>query len=394
MAFFSFRAKTLEGKKKRGKVEAPDRMSAIQELRRRGLYCYRIWETEGGRRTGGLKAESILLFVRQMEAMLRAGMTAERALETEIQASPDPQMRKVLSSVYENIKRGCTMSEAMRMQGRAFPPLLCCAAEAGESSGTLGAMMGSMAKHFEREYAIRKKLRTIMIYPCILMAVTLAALVFLLTAAVPQFAAFYEGTELPRSTRLLIGLSELLRAHGFAAGFGIFAAGALCAWMLGASTVKRRMHRYCLGIPALGRLLRVVYTARFASALAVLNKSGMDILDCLSAAAQVTGNTYVEEKVREAALAVWQGRTLADSLGQLNIFHSMLISMVMVGEESGTLDSMLASAGDFFDREAENGCSGLIAVLEPAVILFMGAVVGLTVLAVMTPMFQMYSQIL
>lgn len=397
MPRYRYRARGVDGARHTGVQEAADVQSLLELLHRKGMYCYeyRIEEAESGWRTSvKLKSASIPPLCRQMSAMLGAGVSVSRALWVCAEASQERFLKRVLERLNETVQKGRTLSEAMGEMEGVFPELLVHMAAMGESSGTLDRIMDQMADYYGQEMALRKKIQNAMTYPAILLAVTLASTAFMLTAVLPQFASLLSGTDLPAFTRFLLRVSSLFQHHGLWLLLGCLGMTALAAGLLSVQAVRRQKDRLLLGLPVLGHFWKTVYTSQFASAFAVLYGNGVGILTSLDAAAAVMGNTYIRACLKDVEEDLRKGEMLSRSLKNQNIFLPVFVSMVVAGEEAGGLERVLDKAGDFYKKEAERALEQMIALLEPCMMIVMALIVGSIVIAVMMPIYTMYSHML
>jgi type IV pilus assembly protein PilC len=326
--------------------------------------------------------------------MMAAGVPLGDILTVSIRAEGDKGMKKVLLRIRKAVYEGSTLSEAMEATEGIFPNLLVYMIQTGEASGRLDEILDRLAAYYSREEELAGKVRAAMTYPLILLFVTICCSIFLLTAVLPQFAAMLQGARLPALTRFMLGAGEQLRLHG-----GLYAAAMLILilFILSASAVtgvRLRIGRALLHIPFAGKLLKIIYTSRFASSFSVLYGSGTGILEALDIAGRVIGNEHIRLEIREACFCMEQGQSLSKALGRLEMFPPVFLSMTAAAEESGDLERIMEQTGRYYEKEAERAMNQMIALLEPAMILVMAGMVGSIVLAVMLPMFQMYSSIL
>lgn len=397
MARYRYKACGADGSVRTGALEAADDQALLDQLHRRGLFCCGYHrEAAKGERTGGhrLKAGVLSPFCRQMAAMLTAGIPVSGALAVCSQASRDRALKHALVRLHMTVQKGCTLSEAMEELRGTFPDLLIRMAGAGESGGSLDHMMEKMAEHYSQEAELGGKVQNAITYPIILFIVTLISTAFMLTAVLPRFAAMLSGTELPAMTRFLLKLSALLQNHGILILFlcaGFVLSGAC---LLARPRVRLWMDGCLLRLPVAGRLMKTVCTSRFAATFSVLYGSGIGILASLEAAGRVMGNAYVGECLRQVSEDLRKGELLSQALRRRNIFLPMFISMVVAGEESGSLESVLRDTGAFYEKEAVRALNQMAALAEPCMIILMALVVGSIVMAIMLPIYTMYSQLL
>ena len=396
MPRYRYTAKGMNGRVCKGSMEASDPADLTERLKQRELYCFRWREIEESRSSGlsPLKIRMLPPLCRQFSSMMAAGVPLGDILTVSIRAEGDKGMKKVLLRIRKAVYEGSTLSEAMEATEGIFPNLLVYMIQTGEASGRLDEILDRLAAYYSREEELAGKVRAAMTYPLILLFVTICCSIFLLTAVLPQFAAMLQGARLPALTRFMLGAGEQLRLHG-----GLYAAAMLILilFILSASAVtgvRLRIGRALLHIPFAGKLLKIIYTSRFASSFSVLYGSGTGILEALDTAGRVIGNEHIRLEIREACFCMEQGQSLSKALGRLEMFPPVFLSMTAAAEESGDLERIMEQTGRYYEKEAERAMNQMIALLEPAMILVMAGMVGSIVLAVMLPMFQMYSSIL
>lgn len=396
MPRYRYTAKGMNGRVCKGSMEASDPADLTERLKQRELYCFRWREIEESRSSGlsPLKIRMLPPLCRQFSSMMAAGVPLGDILTVSIRAEGDKGMKKVLLRIRKAVYEGSTLSEAMGAMEGIFPNLLVYMIQTGEASGRLDEILDRLAAYYSREEELAGKVRAAMTYPLILLFVTICCSIFLLTAVLPQFAAMLQGARLPALTRFMLGAGEQLRLHG-----GLYAAAMLILilFILSASAVtgvRLRIGRALLHIPFAGKLLKIIYTSRFASSFSVLYGSGTGILEALDIAGRVIGNEHIRLEIREACFCMEQGQSLSKALGRLEMFPPVFLSMTAAAEESGDLERIMEQTGRYYEKEAERAMNQMIALLEPAMILVMAGMVGSIVLAVMLPMFQMYSSIL
>ncbi len=397
MAYYRYKARRMNGTRCTGTLEAADEQSFLELLHRKELYCYEYHriEAEDGRCTfGKVKYDAIPPFCRQMSTMLGAGVPVSRALSVCGSSTSDRSLRLALARLNETVQKGRTLSEAMAEMNGIFPDLLVHMAATGELNGSLDRVMDKMAGHYSREAKLRKKIKSAMTYPIILLAVTLLSTAFMLTTVLPKFADLLSGAELPAFTLFLLRVSALLENHGLHILLALLGIWGLAAWILMIPAVRLEKDRLLLGLPVAGRLLKTVYTAQFASAFSVLYASGISILESLDAAAAVMGNSYIRTCLVQVGNDLRKGEMLSQSLERRNIFLPVFVSVTAAGEESGALEQILAEAGNDYEEESARALEQMVALLEPCVMIVMALVVGSIVIAVMMPIYTMYSHML
>ncbi len=397
MTLYRYKACGANGSVKSGLLEAADDQALLELLHKRGLYCCEYHRETAKRDSAGshrLKIKVLSPFCRQMAAMLSAGIPVSKALSICGEASQDKALKNALIRLNMTVQKGRTLSEAMEEMSGTFPDLLIHMVETGESSGSLDHIMKKMAEHYNQEAELGGKVQSAMTYPVILFIVTLISTAFMLTAVLPRFASMLSSTELPAITRFMMKLSALLKNHGILILFICAGLVILGAFLLARPSVKLWTDGCLLRLPVAGRLMKTVYTSRFAATFSVLYGSGISILTSLDVTSRVMGNAYIGECLKQVSEDLRKGELLSQSLKRKNIFLPMFISMVVAGEESGSLESVLRDTGEFYEKEALRALSQMIALVEPGMMILMALVVGSIVMAIMVPIYTMYSQML
>lgn len=394
MTAFRYRALDPAGKESRGVVEADNGRAARALLRARGHYPLEIADLRvdaaGRAARHPLRDADLTLLTRQWATLLAAGLSIEAALAALIEQAASERQRQLLAGVRSEILGGFSLRAALDRYPQAFSRLYRASIAAGEKSGELPLVMNQLADYLERSHGLRLKTLQALLYPAIVAAVALLVIVGLMSYVVPQVVAVFQQTRqsLPLLTRALILASELLREWGGLAllllaggAFGLHRA-------LARPALRRRWDAWLLGLPLLGRHLRLLDTTRFASTLAILTASGVPLLAALDAGRQVIGRLPLADAVGAAAERVREGQPLARALAAGGVFPPLLIHMIASGEATGQVDALLERAARLQQAELENRSAVLTALLEPLLLLFMGGFVLLIVLAVMQPIIE------
>ena len=400
MSGFEYSALEPTGRETRGVIEADTERHARSLLRDRGLAPLAV---EGIRsaaaRPGirerfsrpGLSRGGLALVTRQFATLVRAGLTIEECLNVLIEQSDSARARSLLAAVRARVLEGLSLSRGLADYPDSFPRIYLAMVEAGEHSGRLGDVLERLADYTESRESLRDKVIIAFIYPALVTVVALAVVGLLLVYVVPQVTRVFTnlGQALPLVTRILIAISDFVRASGayaLAALVGAFVAG---QFLLRDEARRARWHGWLLRLPLAGRLIRGVNAARFADTLGILTASGVPLLASLQAAAAVLTNLPMRAAVDETVRRVREGGALAPSLGAAKLFPPLVIHLIASGEATGRLDTMLARAAEAQARELENWIRGLTALLEPLLILAMGMVVLFVVVAILLPIFEM-----
>ena len=378
-----------------GEIEAPDRMAAVGELRRRAILVTKIAEKSGGRAPMKLgskvKDKEMAIFTRQFSTMIDAGLPLVQCLNVLAEQSESKNLRGVTASVARGVEQGATLADALRKHPRTFDDLFTNLVEVGETGGILDIVLQRLAVYIEKAAALKRKVKSAMVYPASIIGVAFMVVVFMLTFVIPTFATMFKdlGAELPLPTKIVVWLSDFVRAYILiiiaAIAGAAFALRSYSRTETGRSTIDALL----LKVPVMGTLIRKVAVARFTRTLGTLVQSGVPILEGLRITARTAGNKVVEKAVLQCRAAVTEGKTLADPLRGSGVFPPMVIQMISVGEQTGALDAMLAKIADFYDDEVDTAVTTLTSLLEPIMIVFLGVIIGGLVVAMSLPIFRL-----
>ena len=400
MAAFRYEAYDAAGRLSKGVLEADTARQLRARLREQGLLVA-VVETlsEAAQASGGshvhwrrrLSGAQLSLITRQFATLLAAGLPVEQTLNALIEQADTDYQRQLLAGVRGEVLAGHPLARALQKYPRVFPDLYVTLVAAGEQSGRLGEVMERLADYTESHQALRQKVGLAFIYPAIVTLVAGAVVLGLLTYVVPQVVSVFQNTNqtLPWLTRALIGLSDFLRASGWLWLIGMVAAIWAGLRALSRPGPRLRFHRWLLRLPLVGTMVRGVNSAQLASTLGILVGSGVPLLEALQAGAGVVTNLPMRQAVEEATRRVREGGSLSRALATGKLFPPMLVHMIASGEASGRLVHMLERAAEQQRREMENRVLGLTSLLEPLLIVLMGAVVLVIVLAILLPIFEM-----
>lgn len=402
MPGYKFTAYDLDGREQRGVLESDSPRLARAELRERGLFPLEVSEiaaandaSVGARRQVRLATADLARVTRQQATLLGAGLTVEQTYNALVEQAESEGERQLLAGVRGAVREGKSLGEALAAYPGSFSDLYRTLVSAGETSGKLAEVLARLADYVEEQQALQQKMLVALIYPAIVFAVCVLVVTGLMTYVVPKVIAVFSTTRqtLPLLTRALIGLSAFLQATGWfwlvaaiAAFFGARAA-------LAREAVKLRWHRACLSIPVLGRMLRAKESAQLAATLSILVGSGVPVLSALTAGSGVVANLPMRQALQRATLAVREGaglaRALAAQQGRPPLFPPVMVHLIASGEASGRLAQTLESAARQQQRDVETRTAAFAAMVEPAMILFMGVIVLAIVLAVLLPIFEL-----
>ncbi len=395
MAKYQYEALNKYGKLSTGSMHALDENELYRKLKEEELYLVYAKEGEEGHSNRQLSALMLSEFNREMGDMLHAGVTLVRALTILSQEETrKARERKILSQVLKLIRQGESLADAMEQQGGAFPVLMVNMYRAAQTSGNLASTASRLAIHYEKEHQRNSKVKSATIYPRILCVLIILVVIFIMSVILPQLTGLLSAIdELPLPTRILFGIGNFVSAHWgvlLIALFILVIAGMILQRMPSVQLVR---DQWKLKIPYVGKLLMVVYTARFSRSLSSLYSAGIPIIAAMQVAKKTIGNRYIEKQFDQAIADLRAGKSLSESVEQIKGLRKKLASVVRVGEESGDLVKMLDSLADSFDYESEMAISRMISFLEPALIVFMALIIGFIMIAVMLPIYQSYTAI-
>jgi general secretion pathway protein F len=402
MAAFHYNALDPEGKPVTGMIESDSARLARTQLRENGLFVVELnalsdTPSQTGARGWNLRfrkripLSEVSLMLRQLATLLEAGLPLEQGLAVLIEQGDNPAMRQVIAALRSEVLAGSTLARSMEKHRGTFPDIHRALIRAGEESGELATVMDKLASYSEAQQALQQKIGLAMVYPAIVITVAILVVGGLLLFVVPPVVEVFQQTRqaLPFLTRALIALSDFLTATWLYL-IAILAGGAFAAHRaLKQEALRFQLHLRLLRLPIVGKLIRGSNTARMASTLAILAGSGVSLLTALDAACGVVSNLPMRRALEDAALKVREGVTLSRSLAASGLFPPVLIHLIASGEQSGRLDTMLDRVAKQQSQEVAGFTTALTSIMEPVLILFMGAVVLLIVLAILLPIIQM-----
>jgi general secretion pathway protein F len=399
MGAFEYTAVDGTGRQRRGVLDGDTARQVRQTLRDRGLIpvdVSEVVEKKGGSRRGfslrrGISPMDLALVTRQLATLVRSSMPLEESLLAISQQTEKARLKSIMLGVRSRVMEGHTLAEGLADFPQAFPELYRATVAAGEQSGHLDAILERLADYAETRQQLRQRVMHALIYPTILTVLAVLIVSGLLVYVVPQVVGVFENTgqQLPGLTAALIAMSDFLRAHG------LVLLGILIVLFIAARRIlrqpgpQRRYHRFLLRVPIVGRLTRGINTARFTRTLSILAGSGVPVLESLRIAGEVINNIPMREAVEETSLRVREGAPIAASLSASRLFPPMTLHLISSGEASGELENMLERAAVNQEREVDSLIATMLSILEPALILLMGALVLMIVLAILMPIFEL-----
>lgn len=396
---------TFKGRTKDGQVVSGERVADSQDavavlLRREQILVTSIGQAQAAKvaavgRDRKVAAKSLAVFTRQFSVMIDAGLPIVQCLEILGSQEEDRHFSAAILRVRSDVENGASLADAMRKHPKTFDPLFTNMVAAGEAGGILDTILKRLSTYIEKSVKLTGQVRSAMVYPVAVIVIAGLVVALILWKVIPTFAALFTGlgAELPLPTRVVIWLSDALVAY-FPVIIGVFVVGswAIRRWYA-TSGGQHTIDRWLLRMPILGNILRKIAVARFCRTLATLISSGVPILDGLDITARTSGNIIIEDAIMDTRRSIECGDTVAGPLRETGVFPPMVVQMIGVGETTGALDTMLSKIADFYEDEVDTAVAGLLTLLEPVMIAFLGVIVGGIVIAMYLPIFDLISKL-
>ena len=397
MTAFSYTARTAQGELKSATIEAASKDDAVAQLKKMRMNVVKVEEAAKtkSKTKGAISMRDIVIFTRQFSTMINSGLPLVQALDILSKQSENPILQNVTRQVVFDVESGHTVADALAKHPNAFTELYVNMVAAGEAGGILDTILMRLATFMEKNDALVRKVKGAMIYPGVIMGVAGAAITVLLVFVIPTFESMFAsvGLALPLPTRIVILMSKFLTGYWWALIIFGFLAFQFLKRYYATSNGQLAIDRMLLRAPVLGDVLRKSAVSRFTRTLGTLISSGVSILDGLEITAKTAGNRVVSDAILASRSSIAGGDTISAPLLRSGVFPPMVISMIAVGEQTGGLDEMLSKIADFYDEEVDAAVSGLLALLEPLMIVFLGVVVGGMVVAMYLPIFDMMNAV-
>lgn len=399
MPKFQFKAMNMSGRIMEGVYEAPNQQAVIEMIRQKSFYHLEVKEIIERKDMkeielfSKIKIKDISIYCRQFSSILKAGVPLIKCLSMLGDQTENKSLKTVTMNVREEVQKGSSLSQAMSLHSKKFPSILINMIAAGEASGTIDKSLEVMAEHFEKEHKTQQKVKSAMTYPVIVCIVAILVVIIMLTLVVPKFIGMFEtaGAELPIPTKILISMSGFLKNNGIVLLIGLTIFIIVFKLFLSGEVGRLAFDKFKFHIPVIGKFLTKSISVRFARTMATLMSSGVSITEALEITGKVIGNSFARKGIKEVIEEVKQGKGLYFALKSLTLFPAMLENMIMMGEETGTLDSMLTKSAEFYEDEVDRATQNLTSMMEPLIIVVLGGIVAFIVLAIAMPMFDTYS---
>jgi type IV pilus assembly protein PilC len=405
MTTFAYSGRTRAGQTVSGERVADSMDAAVAALRREQVLVTRITPTKAkaepaakakaGKLGKKVKSKNLAIFTRQFSVMIDAGLPLVQCLDILGNQEEDPNFAAVILQTRSDVESGASLADAMRKHPKTFDPLYTNMVAAGEAGGILDTILKRLSVYIEKAVKLASQVKSAMVYPVSVLVIAGAVVGVILWKVIPTFAALFEGlgAELPLPTRIVIALSNNLVKF-----FPIlFVAGGILVYSVRqyykTENGRRAIDHLLLRAPVIGNILRKIAVSRFCRTLSTLISSGVPILDGLEITAKTSGNAIIEDAVMVTRKSIERGETISAPLRETAVFPSMVTQMISVGEATGALDTMLAKIADFYEEEVDTAVAGMLTLLEPIMIAFLGVVVGGIVISMYLPIFDLISKL-
>jgi len=399
MPTFEWKGTARNGQTQTGVLVADNKDAVIAAMRRQQVVVTAV--KEKGKEIalpkfgGKVAPQQVAIFTRQFSVMIDAGLPLVQCLEILGSQQENKAFKRALIQIRQDVESGSNLADSMRKHPKIFNDLYTNMVAAGEAGGILDTILQRLAQYIEKAVKLNSQVKSAMIYPVAVISIAVIVVAVILWKVIPVFAALFKGlgAELPMPTLIVIALSNFIADYWWL--IGLVVGGTIYSLRRYHETYKgkRVIDGLLLRMPILGLLLRKIAVARFCRTLATLTSSGVPILDGLQITARTAGNSIIEDAIMATRKSVEEGKTISEPLGDTDVFPPMVVQMIAVGEQTGALDTMLSKIADFYEDEVDVAVAGLMKLLEPVLIAFLGVAIGGIVIAMYMPMFTLIGQI-
>jgi type IV pilus assembly protein PilC len=399
MPVYRWEGKTLRGAIKRGELEAASEAALRIQLRQQNIIPTKVLSkgkeiklqlSIGGSR---ISQKMIAVFTRQLATMIDAGLPLVQSLDILATQQENKAFQSILTAIRDDVESGSTFAAALGRHPKIFNDLYVNLVVAGEEGGILDNILLRLSNYIEKAVALKKKVKSAMVYPAAIVAVAVLVVSVLMIFVIPVFEKMFlsAGQSLPLLTLIIVGLSNLLKQYFLFLAAGLVVLAIIIRRYYKTEGGRRAIDAFLLKVPVFGLLLKKIAIARFSRTLSTLVSSGVPILDSLNIVAKTAGNQIVEDAIFKARSSISEGETIAEPLSRARVFPPMVTQMISVGESTGSLDTMLSKIADFYEEEVDTTVATLTSLLEPFLMIFLGGTIGTIVIAMYLPIFNMAS---
>jgi len=403
MPIYKWEGKTAKGVVKKGEMEAPNEAAIRIHLRQQSVIPTKIESKEKGLNINislpflkkKVQQRSVAVFTRQLATMIDAGLPLVQSLEVLSQQQDNKLFKNIIREIREDVEGGSTFAGALKKHPKAFNELYTNLVVAGEEGGILDTILNRLASYIEKAEALKKKVKSALIYPATIVSVAVIVVIILMVFVIPVFETMFQsaGQSLPLPTLIVLTISKMIKKYIVILIPVLIFLGYLFKRYYKTDNGKTVVDRLLLKLPVFGPLFRKIAVARFSRTLGTLVSSGVPILDGLSIVSRTAGNRAIEIAIMNARASIREGETIAEPLSRSALFPPMVIQMIAVGESTGALDSMLSKIAEFYEDEVDVAVANLTSLLEPLLMIFLGVVIGGVVIAMYLPIFNMASAV-
>lgn len=388
---------TFEGKNTntdqivRGEVVAKDEEEARKKLQRRGIRPLRISKVKAVRKRR-ITQEDITVFTRQLATMMKAGLPLMQAFELVARGHSNPAMTQILMQIRADVEQGSALGKAFAKHPKYFDRFYCNLISAGEAGGVLENLLDKLAVYKEKTQAIKKKVKSVLVYPVAIVVVAIALIMVMMMFVLPAFKKVYSnmGAELPTMTQVVMTISDFFVSYGWVIIISIIASCfILFKWHQKSPAFQKRVDALLLKLPIFGSIVRKATIARWSRTTATLFAAGVPLVEALDSVAGASGNILYEEATQDIRSKVTQGLSLTSSMQGTDMFPNMVLQMASIGEESGSLDDMLNKSAEFYEDEVDNSIAQLSSLMEPIIMVVLGSIIGVLLVAMYLPLFNL-----
>ena len=397
MPVFIWEGKTRSGEIKKGEMEAASEAVVNDSLRKQQIVPTKVKAKpkKKAKKGGKIKPKDITIFLRQFATMIDAGLPLVQCLDLLATQNDNPAFKAILTEVKEDVEGGSTFADALKKHPKTFDTLFTNMIAAGEIGGILDTILNKLGEYLEKNVKLNAKVKSAMVYPVSIIVVALVITSGLMLFVVPIFQAMFAdmGGTLPLPTQIVVNISDIMKAYWWAIFGGMYLAMQAFKKYYATKSGRATCDKLFLKAPIAGDLIRKVAVAKFCGTMGTMLSSGVPILDSLDIVSKTAGNVVIEQALVETRAAIAEGKTIVEPLEKTAVFPSMVVQMIAVGEATGALDAMLGKIAEFYEEEVDTAVDGLTALMEPAIMVILGGLVGGLIIAMYLPIFSMASNI-